>query len=354
MVIYLINIILILAWNVLLKKYDEKAHRKYFCIIAAVQWTLLSGLRALSVGADTYAYYVNFEDMKLYPWDETLELVYDYLFKGEEIKDPGYYVVMKAFQLFSGSYQMFLLAIAVLFMSLMGRWIYKYSASPVTSFILFSTLFYSFYAVTGHRQTIATALIFFQGYEYIKERKLIRFAIISFIAFLIHKSCVVFVPFYFLAFVPYRRLTVTIYLVLACIVVVLGKQLYGPIALALGFDQGQVDYAVGGADLYAVMLTLLSLVTLFFMPQIKERREDINQLFNATAITLVTALLVIQNQGFMRIQQYYSMFMMITIPEVIETVEKKSRMLTYLLFGAVMVLYMIRNNPHYAFFFSFG
>jgi len=42
---------------------------------------------------------------------------------------------------------------------------------------------------------------------------------------------------------------------------------------------------------------------------------------------------------------------MITVPEVINTVRREYRLLGYLLFGAVMILYLMRNNPQYQFFF---
>ena len=77
--------------------------------------------------------------------------------------------------IFSKDYQVFLVFIAVVFMGLMARWIYKNSSMPEISFVIFSTIFYAFFAVTGHRQTLATALIFFLGYEFAKEKKWFRF-----------------------------------------------------------------------------------------------------------------------------------------------------------------------------------
>ena len=68
-------------------------------------------------------------------------------------------------------------------------------------------------------------------------------------------------------------------------------------------------------------------------------------------MTLISGLLVFQNQNFMRIQQYFSLFLMITVPEVINTVKREYRLVVYWLFGAVMILYLMRNHPQYQFFF---
>lgn len=349
MAIYLINIALIIFWRLLLGNRPESKSNRIYCGIVAFQWVLVSGLRDWSVGADTYAYYLMFERVKRTSWGNLIGDLYGYLFQGLEVKDPGYNLLTKVFQVFFKDYQLFLIAIAILFMSLMAMWIYRNSSSPCTAFIIFSTLFYSFYAVTGHRQTIATALIVFWGYELVKERKLFKFAAVAFVAYLIHKSSLVFVPYYFLSALPVTPLVVAVYLIGIPVVAMLGERFYGPVALWMGFGENQVEYSVGGAELFAMLLTLLSVAILILYPLTRQRRDDAELLFNATALTLLSAVMVMQNQGFMRVQQYYSLFIMITIPDAINTIKGRWRLIVYLAFGAVMILYLIRNNPYYIF-----
>lgn len=352
MFVYLVNIALIYFWGFLLlynKSTDQK--KKIYCTIVAMQWILISGLRHISVGSDTYAYYYAFERVKSTPWKTILLQNWDYLFHGLEIKDPGYPLLEKIFQIFCGDYQVFLLFIAAVFTISMAVWIYKNSAMPCLSFLIYSVLFYAFYAVTGHRQTLATALIVFVGYKYIKEKKLLKFLVIAFIAFMLHKSSLVFIPYYFLA---HKRITkpyvVTISGVIA-LIALLGKQFYGPIALYMGFSEEQVDYAVGGAESYALILTLVCFVVLAVFPFIRKRRKDANLLCNITFLTLMSSLLIFQNQGFMRIQQYYSLFIMITIPEVLLSLRKEERTLAYAATVIVLIAYLIKCHPYYRFFF---
>ena len=347
MAVYLANIALIIFWRMYFTQKRFSNARKYFCIVAALQWILISGLRHWDVGADTYNYYSMFEDIKLTSWGAIFR---DFV-RLQNDNEIGYDLLTKVFQVFSGSYQLFLIVIAVFFMWSMAVWIYRNSASPCTSFLLFSTLFYSFYAITGHRQAIATALVVFLGYDLIQKRKFWKFAAVSFAAFLIHKSSLVFVPLYFLAAVP-----ATVGYMFLCAsaitaVAVLGKRLYGPIALWAGYSERQINYTEGGAELYAVLLVLLCIVIWILFPRIRKHRDDADLLFHVNSLALASGLLVIQNQSFMRIQQYYSLFLMITVPEVINTVKREYRLLVYLLFGTVMILYLIRNNPAYLFFF---
>ncbi|MBQ8767524.1 MAG: EpsG family protein [Clostridia bacterium] len=352
--IYLINLLLIIVLGfVFIHTNPSDAKKKVYCGICATQWILLSTLRDYSVGNDTREYEKAFTQSFERPWSEIIDTCWRYLI-GQEIegKDPGYYLLQKIFQIFFDDYRMWLFFIAVLFTGLMARWIYKYSSMPDISFVVYSVLFFAFYSVTGHRQTLATALIVFLGYEFAKKRQLVKFAIVAFIAFMLHKSSLVFIIYYFVAAL---NITSTYGIMLAGITVVigvLGKRLYGPIALALGFADEQVDYAGGGAETFATVLILLCLVAYIFYPWISKKRTDAKYIYNMISITLVCTVLVYQNQSFMRIQQYFSLIIMIIIPEIIQAFDKNYRVLAYLFVVIFLGLYFIRLNPKYSFFFT--
>ena len=246
---------------------------------------------------------------------------------------------------------MWLFFIAIVFTGLMARWGYKYSSMPDISFVIYSVLFFAFYSVTGHRQTLATALIFFLGYEYAKKRQFIKFAMVAFIAFMLHKSALVFVVYYFIASINITPFYAVFMLGAAAVVAILGKQLYGPIALFLGFAEEGINYDGGGAETYAAVLTLLCIVTFVFYPWISRQRTDAKNIYNLVFLTLMTTLLVFQNQSFMRIQQYLSLIIMVVIPELIQAIDKNYRVFAYLGVVAFLVIYFFRLQPRYQFFF---
>ncbi len=354
MAVYLINIILIFVWkDILLKKKESKPkYKKLYCIIIALQWILISGLRHWSVGADTYNYYRAFENGKNTSWSEIFSNCYNYLFHGFKTKDPGYYLLQKLFQVFSDNYQVFLIFIAFVFIGLMAWWIYKNSNMPEISFLIYSTVFYSFYAVTGHRQTIATALIVFIGYELIKEKKYLRFMLVAFIAFMIHKSSIVFIAYMIIANINLSLAYVIIIAVIIIAVAILGNQLYGPIAVMLGFDKEQIEYSEGGAEAYATILLLVCLASFILYHWISKRRTDCKYLYNMMFLVTASILLIYQQQGFMRIQQYFSLIIMVLIPEMILSIKKKYRTIAYYSVVAILVIYIIINQPQYQFFWQ--
>ena len=352
MTVYITNIVLIVLFGfIFIHINPSNTKKKIYCIICATQLILISGLRHWSVGADTLNYNSWFERAKTLSWKTVLQRCWDYLFNGIKVKDPGYDVLQKIFQIFFDDYQLWLCFIAIVFIGLMTRWIYKYSSMPDISFLVYSVLFFAFYSITGHRQTLATALIVFLGYEYAKKRQPVKFAVVAFIAFLLHRSSVVFIVYYFFANISITPVYVFIMLAIAVIIAALGKQIYGPIALSLGFGDEQINYSVGGAETYATVLVLLCIVAMCFYPWINKRRSDTKYLYNMLFLTLITTLLVYQNQSFMRVQQYFSLVIMIIIPELIQAFDKNYRVFPYLFIVCFLSIYLTLGQTNYKFFF---
>ena len=200
---------------------------------------------------------------------------------------------------------------------------------------------------------LAIALVVFQGYELIKQRKFWQFIAVAFAAFLIHKSSLVFVPMYFITRLPLSIGYMILCAIVAILVAVLGESLYGPIARWAGYGSF-LDYTEGGAELYAALLVTLCILAWLLYPRIRSHREDAPLLFHMNFMMLVTGLLVFYNQSFMRIQLYYSLFLMVTVPEIINTLKREYRMLGYLLFGLMWLVSCFTKEPLCAAYMKYG
>ena len=210
MVVYLCNIACLTGMWFLLSNYQKDKNR-IFCFFASLNWILISGLRSLSVGDDTKAYKEQFTSIKFQTWDSLFEAFKQKYFHNGDGKDIGYGLLEKTFQLMSTNYQLWLFAIAALFFVAFGFFVYKYSENPYLSYILFSTLFYSFFAITGLRQTIATAVVVLIGIELIKRKKFVPFFILIILMSTVHASVLCFLPFYWLSRIKINKVTITVY-----------------------------------------------------------------------------------------------------------------------------------------------
>lgn len=354
MAIFVVNFLLIFMWDVLLiQNNPSDGKKKAFCTISAIQWILISGLRDVDLSRDVSINYVRaFEETKTMSWSQIFDTIGEYLFNGLTVKDPGYTLLMKVFQIFSNNFQLFLIFIAIVFTTTMAVWIYKYSAMPGMSFLIYSSLFYSFFALTGLRQTIATALIVFIADKYVRERKFFSFAIFAFIAFLIHKSSIVYIVYFFVAGMSITPVYLLFSSGIIAVISVMGKALYAPIANILGFGDEVISNDRHSATTYAFLMLAICFVAYILYPWISRRRQDSKFMYNMLLLTILSNFLVIQNQSFMRIQQYFALVIMIIIPEMVLSIRKEYRPAIY--FGAIgfMFFYLIYNNPQYRFFWQ--
>lgn len=352
MLIYLLNILFIFMWAFLLLAYkpsDQK--KKAFCAIACIQWVMVSGFRSAYVGADTMNYRRLFYLVENTSWNKIFSDILFYI-RGGEINDPGYVLFVKLFQVFSTNYQVYLIFIALVFMVPMAIWIYKNSSMPCLSFVIFSTLFYSFYAVTGIRQTVATAFVVFIGYEFIKKKKPIPFLIIMLISFFIHKSCVCFLPFLFFAHKKITWRYVGIFTVITSAFLALGKALYGPFAELIGYDIEKES--LEDTSSYVIVVCLIMLASFIFMKYIKNNVDEdkFRAIYNAALFATAFTLLTIRNQAFMRVQQYYALFLMLLVPELVKAFNKRVQPIVYISGVGILILKLAFNNPFYEFFWQ--
>lgn len=350
--VYVINALLILLWDLAIpSRVGNK--KKILCIIYCLQWVVLSGFRAYSVGADTYSYKIdNFEKTLNRSWSSIFDGFVGYFNGVEGIKDPGYPLFEKICQIFIGdNYTLFLLIIAVIFTVPMTVWVYKYSENVCLSFMVYSALFYSFFAITGHRQTIASALVIFAGYECMRKNKIVPLLIVHLIAFFIHKSSICFIVLYFAKFIKVNKL----YWALSTVCIVLSflfrSQLMNLLGNFMGYEQYTGQFEGTGAYRFTFFLVLIYIGTMLTYSKLPKSIDTHYSIIALTLATFFTSLTFIDPNA-MRVVQYFSIFMMILIPRIISLFDRKSQ--TFIDIGCYAVLLgaLLISMPEYSFVFG--
>ncbi len=277
-----------------------------------------SGLRNVAVGSDTFAYSRSFEWVKQMDWGSVFKTVSDYYLNGIG-KDPGYIVLQKVVQYVVGDYQIFLFLIALLFFTALGKFIYKNTSriwEAVFAFTLYSALFYSFFSITGHRQTIATAAALF-GFELIKKRKLLPFLVLIFLASTVHRSCLVFLPFYFLynlkqikIIFPLNPDGISYNYVLSCTTFMKRCKILEDIR-TLKFMQGAGTYT------FTCNVITGCFMAWWRMKYVLYENENARPFFNAFILAIFFTPLTWVNPNAMRVVQYFSIFLIVLISHCI-------------------------------------
>lgn len=331
------------------------SHKK-FVIFMMMLLTLQSGLRNVAVGTDTYSFYLQFVEVNNTNWGNLLHKVF--LFFSEGIgKDPGYFLLLKIIQIFIPDFQMYLLAFATFFFFALGRLLYRYTSNNyevLLGIALYQCLYYSFFSITGLRQTFATAFLLL-SVPYVLDRKFLKFLLLVIIAGTQHKSALLFIPFYFLLLFNNYKRVIIFALILFVIMWSIGKTLVSNVISGTIFSQYEMfleDHERAGAYSFIIFILGLGLWILFSEPKhINEFRSNL-LLANSVAISIALTPLLKISPANMRVVQYYSIFSIILLPILTTlTFNKKTRMM-YILLIIFLTYYTMSKGFEYAFFWQ--
>ena len=334
----------------------ENRNRKNYIIFICIILILQSALRHVAVGADTYAYYLKFEEIKLTSWQEIWENFRSVYVLGEG-KDAGYPLIQKVFQFFSGEYRIFLFFVAVIFFSSLGYFIYtqtKYISDVFVAIAIYEVLFYSFFSITGLRQTLATAFTFW-GLHFIRQRKLWHYTLLIISAAFIHKSLQLFNPLYFIARLNRPRQLLAASFVIFPVMFVFGRSVAGIMAL-LSAQDNYMGYALSdanptGAEDFSIFLLGCGILHWIALRNAKQRDSDMPIIYNAISIAIIFTPLTWIDSSLMRIVQYFSIFILVFLPYVINNLfrDYQTRIVAIVVLMVLFVSVIIMRIVDYAF-----
>jgi transmembrane protein EpsG len=336
---------------------SRRSYRKEYISLVSIVLILQSGLRNWAVGADTYAYYLQYEWEKRLSWSEIIEEVCDYYLGGIG-KDPGYLIFQKLAQYVFPHFQLFLIFIATLFFSALAYFIYQNTSKipdAALAYLLYACLFFSFFSITGLRQTVATVATLF-GYELIKRKKLVAFLILILLASSIHKSVLIFLPFYLISQI---KKTVPLYwaIFLGFPVLMIFRESVSTFLMNLGGYEEYGIYADAGTHTFTLMFLLFGAVAFWRMRAVLQEDPAARPAYNAFATAMIFVPLTWVNPSGMRVVQYYSIFMLLLGPRIVHSFRRDSeegRQVVYLCYIVVLVSLFIRSSFgfEYAFFWQ--
>ncbi|MGN0554952.1 MAG: EpsG family protein [Candidatus Fimenecus sp.] len=345
--IFVVNILFTMLWGFILLAVQPNAQkRKLYIALMSINWILISGLRGMSVGADTLSYRRRFERTLMTPWSKLFENFYT-VYVNEDGKDPGYSVFEKLVQIFTDNYQVYLVVVAAVFFIGLAFWISRYSSEPCMSYLIFSAFLFGFYALTGLRQTVATVLVVFIGTKLIEKRKFLPFLLVVLVAFTVHKSAICFLPFYFLSRLPVNKKSILAVLCATPILFVFKDQIFRVVGYLVGYEYDELENR--GAYGFTFMYIAVTVVMLLLLKLIRKKCPQYKMYYNALFMGLMFLPLVFVNPTAMRAVQYYSLFLMLSVPEIVKAFEKKTGIMVYV--AMLIILFSASSVYSYEYVF---
>ena len=332
--------------------------RKWYVFIIISLLVLESCLRNVLVGPDTIHYYTSFVKVSNQSWDNLLGAFSSVYSEGEG-KDPGFLIFMKACQILSLDFNVFLFLCALPFFIPLGIILYRYSTSVLQlmfAFTLYVALF-NIVALSGIRQQIATGLCFVSFLQ-LDKGKLIPAILLILLGATIHISTLVFLsipvlrylsPQIIKSFHLFSFATIPFIIVFAAPIILLLASI-----LANDYYSGYAESESSESSAkYIIMMELLSLFCFIFISKSQiARNERTRLLYCMLPMLTMTAPLISLNGVMIRIGQYFTMYMMLLVPRAIDSMSKGStRYLLYFGMIVILILMSMRGGDFKYYFF---
>lgn len=334
---------------------QERVKNKYVNVLCFF-FASLAALRNIAVGPDTYAYYTMFEKVSKQELVSVWNGLVDYYAHGVG-KDAGYPMLMKLFQYVFPSFRIFLIFNAIVFYSGVAYIVRCNTRTVLQAFlsiILFITLF-QIYAMSAVRQDFALGCVML-SYKFIKERRLIPFLIIILVASTIHKSVLIFIPYYWIA--SFRN--VKTLSVIAVMMIPILFMMARPLTTLLVDTSGSEQYAIylaqnkdAGTPTFTGMLLCCFVLYLFMINGLNRNFPSHHFFTNSIFLTVGLCPVTWVVPDFMRILLYFSCFLPIIMADSITIVPDKTLRKFMILGFVIAVAYLfIKTIPPYDFFWN--
>ena len=290
---------------------QNKIKRKIYLIVTTLQYGLLCGLRATSMGYDTFSYQIIFW-MTPGSWST--------IFVRTSYVEMGFSVLCSLVKILGGNYQMLLIICSLFSMGACCVFLNRHSTNIILSvFIIISfPFFYSQFDVVRHFLAIGCFLL---AYKYIEEKKLIKYLIFIIIGATFHKIVLLFIPLYFIRKIKFDAAfviimvaaTAILYLFLTEIVVFIGE-LMGKAGTSL-VETGFLGADAGG---FKTMLMYAAILVLSFLAYllIDEKKDSDRVYIFYVALVVVASIISTNARIAIRFIMSFVPLMSIAIPHL--------------------------------------
>jgi len=246
------------------------AAKRTYLILALIPIFVLIAFKDGSVGSDTSNYLhmfdviSSFNNFDMVRHDETLDIEYGYK-----------YATYLLSRVFSDAHVVLYFLGGFVCISLYS-FITKTASNYCLALYFFVTLGFFQFAMTGVRQTIAICIALY-GYNFIRQRKLVRFILVVLLAMTFHKSAIVVIPTYFIANLKISAKNISLLTVGMFILLSIADKLLLTAAEVMEYNYGIEETGNG-----YIFLGIVILITILCL----SRKKILLQLNPANAILL--------------------------------------------------------------------
>ncbi|MDT2747772.1 EpsG family protein [Vagococcus fluvialis] len=301
----------------------------FLLVLFFVFIVVISGYRY--VGTDVPAYKIYFESIDAYSLSFPLY-------------EKGYFVLNKIISFFTNDFQYVLIVTALITLIPIYTTIKKYSINPFLSLFYFISFYFYFNSFNLVRQYLVVSFLFY-SVKFIFEKRLIPFVLTVLVASLFHMTALFFIPFYWLCRIKYRSFTYLILMIASVCISFLTPTLIRIIAKLVPKVASYINYDVQGASAnFTIIFTFCAFVVAILLKEKIEKIEKNSIIYiNFVFFAFCLSLLSINNIIFFRLASYFYIFIILLLPLLFYSLDKKLKPITYFLSSLLLIMYYYRQ-----------
>lgn len=251
---------------------------------------------------------------------------YTYINRIENIQvndnEYGTYLLGQLVALFTNEGQIFIAVTSFIIIFLIFKTIYKESSHPELSILLFLGLGYYFTSLNILQQYIALSIVFY-SVRYLFEKKTIYFVVAIVVASLFHFSAIIGILYLFIVKIYKKNFLSNIFIVAGFFIVIIFYESIIPLLIPNQYSMYQsTNFVNEGANIaFFIIYLLITLVIYFF-------RKELTAINNKNEYYLVFiligtgfTLLGTQSLIIMRVADYFTIFTILILPDLIKIVK---------------------------------
>ena len=307
------------------KVQKDNFNAKGYLILCCLELVVLAGVRGYTVGADTEIY--------LNAIDYCAEMSEFVLSKAGKVRpfnfEIGYFGLMKLCNLFGIGKTGFLFIVAIVIYLPVFYFIKRFSSNAYLSILCYFAFGFFSYSLGIFRQMIATSILLL-GLRYVIERRFLNYVFVVVLASFFHTSAVCGIALYLMYGIKKEFLLRWI-VPIEIALIVFGKTFSSMIVSIFPMYSGYIsaERNVQGGTYLMLLLLNITFVACVFL----KNKDESNIVDNITTCALFIAICVqcvAYSFGIMgRAVPYFSIYMIIAIPNIIFNLEKKLESRTY-------------------------
>ena len=324
-------IIIFLYALINLGKQSKETKNKVFLVITFVILFFVVATREMNVGNDTKSYINLFNLCNMYKFD-ILNMNFYY--------EKGYLIFNVILNYLNFSPRFFMYIMSFIFNVSAYCFIKDNSKNYLMSVLMYINLLFFYQSMTMMRQFLALAIILMFSFKYVKNKQFLKFLLSIAVASLFHASAIIAVFIYPIYNLKYNRKRVLMIIVSSIIVLLSLKFIYPFIANLINRESYYIDM-LGEAKLGNFISMLIFVIMYIFSLIIVKQKERQDYGFYLYTLLFTAAIYFVSiNMAVLsRASQYYAIFSVISLPNLIEHNVKNNKIIVNIAIVFFMILY---------------